>query len=231
MRLERFRSLLLTSVCLVPAIGALAELPLQNDRDRALYAIGTVVGRGLGGLDLSPEEFERVAAGIHDAALAREIRFSNFEMQDEIRAFQGERRERAIQAEIQRTRDFLAGVASEAGVRRTDTGLLFQDLESGGGPTPGARDRVRVHYEGRLRSGELFDSTTVRGSAALFPLDGVIPCWTEGLTLMRVGGRARIVCPPEIAYGESGYPPNVPPNAPLDFHVELLEIVTGQGAP
>jgi FKBP-type peptidyl-prolyl cis-trans isomerase FkpA len=224
MRFHRPLTLVLAGLLLGLPMAPLAEPALEDDRDKALYAIGAVVGRQFQGLDLSPEEFEQVAVGLRDAALRRQIRASAFEFQDEIKALHEERRLRSVDKEARLSREFLDGIASQESVVRTESGLLFQSLSTGSGAPPGPKDRVRVHYEGHLRDGALFDSTRVRGSAAVFPLETVIPCWTEGLQRMRVGGRARIVCPASIAYGASGYPPNVPPNAPLDFEVELLEI-------
>jgi FKBP-type peptidyl-prolyl cis-trans isomerase FkpA len=114
--------------------------------------------------------------------------------------------------------------AAEGGSVRTDSGLRFTRLAEGSGPSPGPRDVVRVHYHGTFEDGRVFDSSVERGQPAVFPLDRVIPCWTEALQRMQVGGRARLVCPPEIAYGARGAPPTIPPDATLTFEVELLGI-------
>jgi FKBP-type peptidyl-prolyl cis-trans isomerase FkpA len=106
----------------------------------------------------------------------------------------------------------------------TASGLVITHLVEGSGPSPGPRDTVRVHYHGTFEDGSVFDSSVERGQPARFPLDRVIPCWTEGLQLMKVGGKARLVCPPEIAYGAAGAPPRIPPNATLVFEVELLDV-------
>ena len=106
----------------------------------------------------------------------------------------------------------------------TDSGLRFTRLEEGDGARPGPRDVVRVHYHGTFEDGRVFDSSVQRGQPAVFPLDRVIPCWTEALQRMQVGGSARLVCPPEIAYGARGAPPTIPPDATLHFEVELLGI-------
>jgi FKBP-type peptidyl-prolyl cis-trans isomerase FkpA len=106
----------------------------------------------------------------------------------------------------------------------TDSGLRMTSLVEGDGPSPSARDVVRVHYHGTFEDGSVFDSSIERGQPAVFPLDRVIPCWTEALQRMKVGGKARLVCPPEIAYGKRGAPPTIPPDATLQFEVELLAI-------
>jgi FKBP-type peptidyl-prolyl cis-trans isomerase FkpA len=102
--------------------------------------------------------------------------------------------------------------------------LEVTHLREGSGPTPSASDVVRVHYHGTFPDGRVFDSSVERGEPASFPLDRVIPCWTQGLQQMKVGGKARLVCPPGLAYGEAGAPPTIPPNATLLFEVELLGI-------
>ena len=90
---------------------------------------------------------------------------------------------------------------------------------------------MKVHYEGRLIDGKVFDSSIARGEPAVFPLNGVIPCWTEGVQTMKVGGKAQLVLPAELAYGERGSPPKIMPKSTLVFDVELLEIVKAPAAP
>jgi FKBP-type peptidyl-prolyl cis-trans isomerase FkpA len=107
----------------------------------------------------------------------------------------------------------------------TSSGLAYRSLQDGSGPSPVATDVVKVHYRGTFADGKEFDSSYKRGSPAQFPLNRVIRCWTEGLQLMKVGGKARLTCPPAIAYGERGTPGGpIPPNATLNFEVELLGI-------
>lgn len=108
---------------------------------------------------------------------------------------------------------------------KTQSGLIFQSIKEGTGPSPTAADTVRVHYRGTFPdSGKEFDSSHSRGEPAEFPLRRVIPCWTEGVQMMKVGGKAKLTCPPAIAYGAAGAPPAVPPNSTLVFEVELLAI-------
>jgi FKBP-type peptidyl-prolyl cis-trans isomerase FkpA len=107
---------------------------------------------------------------------------------------------------------------------KTESGLEITTLKEGTGASPKATDRVVVHYHGTFEDGKVFDSSVDRGKPATFPLNRVIRCWTEGLQLMKVGGKARLLCPPEIAYGARGAPPRIPPNATLLFEVELLDI-------
>ena len=104
------------------------------------------------------------------------------------------------------------------------SGLVFESLVDGKGPSPAATDVVRVNYRGTFPDGKEFDSSYKRGEPAEFPLNGVIQCWTEGVQLMKVGGKARLICPPGIAYGTRGAGGTIPPNATLHFEVELLGI-------
>jgi FKBP-type peptidyl-prolyl cis-trans isomerase FkpA len=106
----------------------------------------------------------------------------------------------------------------------TESGLIYRSLKDGGGASPQATDVVRVHYRGTFPDGREFDSSHKRGQPAEFPLNRVIKCWTEGVQRMKVGGTARFICPPAIAYGERGAGAAVPPNATLHFEVELLGI-------
>ena len=116
-----------------------------------------------------------------------------------------------------------SGAAGGGGEAR-ESGLVITHVTEGSGPSPSATDVVVVHYHGTFPDGKVFDSSVDRGTPARFPLNRVIPCWTEGVQQMKVGGKAKLVCPPEIAYGARGAPPRIPPNATLHFEVELLEI-------
>jgi FKBP-type peptidyl-prolyl cis-trans isomerase FkpA len=119
----------------------------------------------------------------------------------------------------------LDAAAKEAGAKVTASGLVFRSLKVGNGASPQATDTVRVHYRGYFPGGKEFDSSYKRGQPINFPLNRVIPCWTEGLQLMKVGGKAKLSCPSKIAYGERGTPGGpIPPNATLQFDVELLAV-------
>ncbi len=120
--------------------------------------------------------------------------------------------------------DPLAAAAKESGAVTTASGLVMRNLSEGKGASPAATDTVKVHYRGTFPDGREFDSSYKRGQPASFPLNRVIKCWTEGLQLMKVGGKARLTCPAALAYGERGAGTDVPPNAVLRFEVELLAI-------
>lgn len=114
--------------------------------------------------------------------------------------------------------------AKEQGAVVTKSGLVYRALTAGKGDSPQPADRVKVHYKGTFPDGKEFDSSYKRGEPTEFPLNRVIPCWTEGVGMMKVGGKAKLTCPPAIAYGERGAGGVIPPNATLHFEVELLGI-------
>ena len=120
--------------------------------------------------------------------------------------------------------DVAAGAAKEAGAVVTASGLVYRSLTDGSGNSPSATDTVKVHYRGTFPDGKEFDSSHKRGTPAEFPLNRVIPCWTEGVQRMKVGGKAKLTCPPSIAYGERGAGNVIPPNATLQFEIELLGV-------
>jgi FKBP-type peptidyl-prolyl cis-trans isomerase FkpA len=118
----------------------------------------------------------------------------------------------------------LTAASKEAGAQVTKSGLVYRSLKEGTGASPAATDRVKVHYKGTFSDGKEFDSSYKRNEPTEFPLNGVIPCWTEGVQLMKTGGKAKLTCPSAIAYGQRGAGGVIPPNATLVFEVELLAI-------
>ena len=127
-------------------------------------------------------------------------------------------------AALAQTDPALTAAAKEPGAVTTPTGLVYRSLKDGTGASPTAADTVKVNYRGTFPDGREFDSSYKRNEPAQFPLGGVIPCWTEGVQRMKVGGKARLTCPAAIAYGSRGAGGSIPPNATLHFEVELLEI-------
>jgi FKBP-type peptidyl-prolyl cis-trans isomerase FkpA len=114
-------------------------------------------------------------------------------------------------------------VAAQAPVT-TKSGLVYQSLQEGSGASPASTDVVKVHYRGTFQDGKEFDSSYKRGEPTEFPLNRVIPCWTEGVQLMKPGGKAKLTCPPAIAYGERGAGSVIPPNSTLNFEIELVSV-------
>lgn len=119
----------------------------------------------------------------------------------------------------------LSAVAADAKETKTASGIVITTLKEGTGASPKSTETVKVHYRGVLENGKEFDSSYGRGQPATFPLNRVIACWTEGVQTMKVGGKAKLLCPANLAYGSRGVPGTIPPDATLIFEVELLEIV------
>jgi FKBP-type peptidyl-prolyl cis-trans isomerase FkpA len=120
--------------------------------------------------------------------------------------------------------DFAQSAAKEPGAKVMASGLVYRSIQDGQGTSPKASDKVKVHYRGTFPDGKEFDSSYKRNQPIDFPLNAVIPCWTEGVQLMKVGGKAKLTCPPAIAYGSRGAGGVIPPNATLQFEVELIAI-------
>jgi FKBP-type peptidyl-prolyl cis-trans isomerase FkpA len=135
-----------------------------------------------------------------------------------------EKKASADQPTTANQQDYLAKAGAEAGAVKTASGLIYKELRAGTGASPKASDMVTVNYKGSLTDGTEFDSSYKRNEPATFPLGGVIPCWTEGVQMMKVGGKSQLVCPAAIGYGERGSPPVIPGGATLVFEVELLGI-------
>lgn len=197
--------------------GATRAAP-QGEDEKTLYAMGYQLGQAVEAFDLTPAELALVQQAMADAIAGREPAAELATYLAKIEALRLERRQRFNAA-------FLARAAKEKGVQKSPSGLLYTPTKTGTGPSPRSIDTVSVHYRGTLTDGREFDSSHARGMPAEFPLNGVIKCWTEGVGKMKVGGKAKLVCPPDIAYGAKGSPPRIPPNAVLVFDVELLGIV------
>ena len=200
------------------------QAPLTEDQ-KTLYALGVLMSQSLTTFDLKPEELVQVQKGLSDGVGGVKSDIKAEEYIPKVQALQQARMavvaEKAAAAGVA----FLDKASKEAGVTKTASGMLIKQTKPGTGATPAASDQVKVHYEGRLIDGKVFDSSIARGEPATFPLSGVIACWTEGVQTMKVGGKAQLICPANLAYGANGSPPTIPPQATLVFDVELLEIV------
>lgn len=217
--------LVLFVLAIVAGAGPVSAQELKSDDDKALYAIGVALADRLAPFALTAAELELVKAGLADAVLGRERKADPREQMARIQQLRSARAATVAAAEKKAGDAYLAKAASATGARKTESGLVMTTLKAGSGPSPKATDKVKVHYHGTLTDGSVFDSSVQRGQPATFPLNGVIKCWTEGVQLMKVGGKSRLVCPAELAYGERGAPPRIKPGATLIFEVELLEIV------
>jgi FKBP-type peptidyl-prolyl cis-trans isomerase FkpA len=200
----------------------------KTEEQKTLYALGVAVSRSLAPFNLSPADLEMVQAGISDGSLNKTLKVDLQAYGHKIASLQQSRQGAVAEKAKQAGKDFAAKAAAQKGSTKTDSGMIYTPSKEGGGAAPTAADTVKVHYQGTLTDGKVFDSSIERGQPATFALNQVIPCWTEGLQRMKVGGKARLVCPSDIAYGDAGRPPVIPAGATLVFEVELLEIVKPQ---
>jgi len=204
--------------------AAIAAQPLKSEDEKTLYALGVMLGKNLSTFNPSKAELEVIKRGISDGATGAKPQVSVDEYRPKIDALHKERSKVKAEEEQKRSQPFLAKAAAEAGAVKTNSGLIYKEITPGSGPSPKESDTVKVHYRGTLTDGTEFDSSYKRNEPAEFRLTGVIPCWTEGLQHMKVGGKAKLVCPSSIAYRDEGRPPTIPGGATLVFEVELLDI-------
>jgi len=206
--------------------GTHAGAPQASGDDNLFYALGVLMSRNqnIAALELSDQELKQLLAGFRDGYQHRAQIDDPQPYLPRLQALQHSREQATAGRQKQAGAAYLAKAAALPGAQKTTSGLVFLSSTQGGGAKPGPTDTVKVQYSGKLVDGSVFDSSYKRGEPAKFPLSGIIPCWKEALQLMKVGGKARIVCPSDLAYGDQGRPPIIPPGATLDFQIELLDV-------
>jgi FKBP-type peptidyl-prolyl cis-trans isomerase FkpA len=218
--------LLLAATATLLACAQATQPAPKTDDEKALYALGVLMSQNIKPFDFTDKELELVKAGMADGARGKETMDADA-MQafiPKLQELQTTRVAAALKREKEAGTAFIAKAAAEPGAQKTASGLVYKSLKEGTGAAPKETDTVKVHYEGKFADGKVFDSSIKRNEPATFPLNGVIPCWTEGVQMMKVGGKAHITCPPELAYGDEGHPPQMRGGATLGFDVELLDI-------
>ena len=215
---------LVLALLVLPVAASAAAQP-KSEEDKTFYALGLAISQNLAAFGLSEAELEMLKEGLTDGVLGQPHVVELPAYTSKLQELQRTRAAAAAAKEKKAGEAFLAKAAAEKGATKTASGVVVTNLKPGTGPSPQATDKVKVHYHGTLTDGTVFDSSVQRGEPATFPLNGVIRCWTEGLQQMKVGGKARLVCPSDTAYGDRGAPPRIKPGATLVFEVELLDIV------
>jgi FKBP-type peptidyl-prolyl cis-trans isomerase FkpA/FKBP-type peptidyl-prolyl cis-trans isomerase FklB len=203
----------------------LAAAELSTEEEKTLYTLGAAISQSLSQFALTESELEIVKAGLTDGVLKRPLKVDLQTYGPKLQQLAQARAASMAESEKKAGAAYVAKAAAAPGAKKTASGAIVQTIKEGTGPTPAASDSVKVHYEGTLTDGTVFDSSIKRGTPATFPLDGVIRCWTEGVQQIKVGGKSRLICPSDVAYGDRGSPPLIKPGATLVFEVELLEIV------
>jgi FKBP-type peptidyl-prolyl cis-trans isomerase FkpA len=219
--MQRIPLILLIVLLAVPVFAA--EEP-KTDEQKTFYAIGTIIARQLAVFNLAPPELEMIKQGLTDMVTGKKLLVDEAAYTAKIQELATARRNAQGEKLAAEAQQVMESAAKEKGAVKSTSGLIYVPLKEGNGAAPKATDKVKVNYRGTLVNGQEFDSSYKRGAPAEFPLNQVIPCWTNGVQMMKVGGKAKLICPPEIAYGKSGSG-SIPPNATLVFEIELLDVV------
>ena len=213
----------LIALSLALATGAVQAADMTEDQ-KTFYALGQLVARQTAVFQLKPAELDAVQQGWRDATLGAKSAVDMNVYGPKVNELAQARQAALSQASAAKGKEVIAKAAAEKGAVKTPAGSVYLSLAEGKGAQPAASDVVKVHYRGTLPDGTEFDSSYKRNEATEFPLDGVIKCWTEGVGMMKVGGKARLTCPADTAYGDRGAGGVIPPGATLVFEVELLEV-------
>lgn len=222
----RLNSILIISAVFLTniAFGQSESPELETEQDKLLYFMGIQLGESLMPLRLNNEEFQLVMRGTRDAVQGNTVEVDPRVYGPRLAQFGEERHIALLADERPKATEYLARMAAEDGAQTMESGMIFLPLKAGTGTTPAASSLIELNFSGTLRDGTVFDSSFDRGQPIQVPLDKVIPCWQEGFVMIKVGGKARLTCPAELAYQDRGVG-NIPPGAAITFEVELLKII------
>jgi FKBP-type peptidyl-prolyl cis-trans isomerase FkpA len=209
---------------LVAAVAPAQAADPKSEDEKVLYAMGLVISQNVAWFNLSEAELKMLEQGLSDGVLNKTRKVDLAAYGPKIQDLQRTRVSALAAAEKKAGQAFLDKAAAEKGATRTASGFVITTLKAGTGPQPTASDKVKVHYHGMLTDGTVFDSSVQRGEPMTLPLDKVIRCWSEGVQQMKVGGKSKLVCPSDVAYGDQGRLPRIKPGATLVFEIELLGI-------
>ena len=196
-----------------------------TDEQKALYALGLAVNQSLSNFSLSEAEFEIVKSGITDGFLKRPPKVDLKAFGTKISELQQARALVIAEVEKKAGAEFLAKVAAESGAKKTESGAILKTIKEGNGATAKVTDMVKVHYQGTLIDGTVFDNSTKLDEPAMIRVNEMSKCWVEGMRQIQVGSKSKLVCPSTLAYRDKGLPPLIKPGATLVFEIELLEII------
>ncbi|MCO5113365.1 MAG: FKBP-type peptidyl-prolyl cis-trans isomerase [Bdellovibrionaceae bacterium] len=214
-------------------IGGVSASSIKTDDEKVIYALGANFGERLKPYELTAAEQKILLTGVADSLAGSQLKAEVPNIGLEINKFADKRTKAIADKERDGAKAYIEKMQKEEGAEVTATGIVFKEIQAGSGDTPSAEDTVKVNYHGQLRDGTVFDSSIEKldgplakePSPMVFPLNRVIPCWTEAVQKIKVGGKAKVTCPSDLAYGDRGAPPKIKPGAPLTFEIELLEIL------
>lgn len=205
------------------ATGSSESPKLETEDQKTLYALGLLIGRNVKPFALKPEELAIVKAGLADSVNGAKPQVELETYGPKVNELADKRSSAGLDATKKKGQEFAGNVAKQKDATTTPSGIVIRTITAGSGPNPGPQDVVKVHYEGKLIDGTVFDSSIQRNEPAEFPLNEVVPCWSEAVQKLKKGGKAQVVCPSDAAYGDHGKPPAIPGGATLTFEIELLD--------
>jgi FKBP-type peptidyl-prolyl cis-trans isomerase FkpA len=206
------------------APAAAPKEPYKTDDERAIYTIGFLMGKNVSAFNMSPAEAKIIQAGLGDAILGAPPKVDVRFYQPRVNEVLSKRLEGAAVKEKEKGRAFTEKFVKENKPQAIPGGGWYLETLAGTGAIPAKTDTIKAHYRGTTTDGAEFDSSYSRGAPTEFSLTAVIPCWTNGISMMKVGGKAKLVCPSDVAYGDQGRS-GIKGGATLIFEVELVEIV------
>jgi FKBP-type peptidyl-prolyl cis-trans isomerase FkpA/FKBP-type peptidyl-prolyl cis-trans isomerase FklB len=196
-----------------------------TDEQKTLYAMGLSISQSIGTFGLSEPELDLLKSGITDGVLKKTPKVDLQTFGPKIQQLQEARALVIAEPEKKAGAAFLAKVAAESGAKKTESGAILKTLKEGNGAIPKVSDMVKVHYQGTLIDGTVFDDSAKQGGPVTLRMNEMSKCWVEGMQQINVGSKSKLVCPSSLAYRDKGRPPLIKPGATLVFEIELLEIV------
>lgn len=219
------RGIMFLMAVLLFVASAFAQEGVKTEEQKTIYAIGLALAKNINVFNLTPEEFSIVKQGLTDGYEGKKTDVELSAYNEKLQQLARARRKASGDKMASLNKDFVENAAKEKGAVKTASGAIYIPVAEGKGDSPKATERVKVNYRGTLPDGREFDSSFKRNKPIEFRLDGVIKCWTEGLQMMKPGGKAKLVCPASTAYGDNGAGEMILPGATLQFEVELLEVM------
>ena len=216
-------------LCAVPA-GAFAAAapttskPPMSDDDKVIFAVGEILSGSVKPFAFSEHEMQLVREGFDAGLHGKKTGVDADSYRTKIQTLLTGRVAKGVAASKAAGQAYRDKAAAAKGATTTASGIIITTVQAGTGPSPTADDTVKVQYEGKLIDGTIFDSSKQHGQPLTFKVSGVVPCWTEALQHMSVGAKIKLVCPPDLAYGDRGSPPQIPGGSTLLFDVELMAI-------
>ena len=224
--MKRVFLLLTVSIFVISCSKTEAEsIELKSDDEKSFYTIGYKWGEQLKSLNVTKREFQAVLKGATDSNNNSKATIDLQKYSARVGAMAKGRADSVSVNQIESGTKFIADyLKNNAKAKKTNSGLVYEVIKKGNGKKPAATDTVEVHYHGTLTNGVVFDSSVKRNKKISFPLNRVIKGWTEGLQLIKEGGKIKLIIPSDLAYGNAGAPPTIPGGATLIFEVELFKV-------